>query len=99
MTPPEFSAANESTSTPKRSSRCFMPATAPLNANTNVPHRASSRTILLMYCDGCLIKSDCSVSAVYEVISASDERCFIGEKKTNQRGYFFRLAEAAERMT
>lgn len=38
-----------------------------------------------MYCDGLLMKSDRSVPAVYEVISASDERCFIGENKTNQR--------------
>jgi hypothetical protein len=40
--PPTLPAAKESTSTPNRSTLCFTPLIAPLNANTNVPARSST---------------------------------------------------------
>src|SRR5581483_7727751 len=43
--PPALAAANDRTSTPKRSRRCLTPTTAPLSANTNVPIRSSTRRV------------------------------------------------------
>src|SRR6185295_3841473 len=42
--PPAVAAANDTTSTPKRSRRCRTPTIAPLKANTKVPKRSSART-------------------------------------------------------
>src|SRR3989442_3214596 len=47
--PPAVAVANETTSTPKRSSRCLTPAVAPLRANTNVPTSSSTSTVPVAY--------------------------------------------------
>src|SRR6059036_2492693 len=43
--PPAVAVANETTSTPKRSSRCLTPAVAPLRAKTNVPTSSSTSSV------------------------------------------------------
>src|SRR5690349_21302231 len=49
MIPPALAAANDTTRTPNRSSRCLAAATAPLRANTNVPIRSSTSSVLAAY--------------------------------------------------
>src|SRR5437667_9829788 len=47
--PPAVAVANETTSTPKRSSRCLTPAAAPLRAKTNVPTSSSTSSVPVAY--------------------------------------------------
>src|SRR5690242_3691918 len=54
--PPTLAAAYDSTSTPKMSSLCLMPADAPLNAKTKVPQRSSTstRVLTVTYWERCI---------------------------------------------